>query len=512
MRVTNSMMFDMLTKDILRANEKLLGTYEEISSGKKINRPSDAPAKIPSIMVYNKILSGIEQYRRNIQFSRGELNTAEGALNGVTNSYSRLRELMLSSSTDTADDDSRTVASYEVNEIFNQLLSIGNTKVGDKYIFSGYLTTTQAFTSAGVYQGDTNELVVNIGADSTIKANVTGDDAFTYSDSTQLLSSVLSDPVGTGTFTFTVGSNNPVTVDITASNDEPKEVRDTINAPMTQFYASTANIGEGTLTLQVGNATPQELVVTSSNNTPTLLAAAINALNMGIEASLATDTVTTQERILFRPTITPGETITIDVSLDTDENDLDTGGLSGLLHTPQKSNLTENAIGVRATVINDTAGSRLLFRPTTEGTSYTIATNDDDLADTDTSGLSQLYHASSAATNLSSTMNVFTIVDHLYNSLQTNDRDGIDVSIALLDGASDQLLNIVAEVGGRQNKINLQEEWTEGFSVEATTLLSEMEDADMIEVSTALAKQQVTLQALQLATSKVFELNIFNLI
>ncbi len=511
MRVTNSMMFDMLTRDILRANEKLLRTYEEISSGKKINRPSDDPAKIPSIMVYKKILSGIEQYRRNIQFARGELNIAEGALNGVTNSYSRLRELALSSASDTADDDSRNVTSYEVNEIFNQLLSIGNTKVGDKYIFSGYLTTTQAFTSAGVYQGDTNDLVVNIGADSTIKANITGDAAFTYSDSTQLLSSVLSDPVGTGTFTFTVGSNNPVTVDITASNDEPKEIRDTINAPMTQFYASAANIGEGTLTLRVGNGTAQELVVTNANNTPTLLAAAINALNMGIDARLVTDTTTTQQRILFRPT-TPGETITIDVFADTDKDDLDTGGLSGLLHTPVKSNLTENALGVRATVINDTAGSRLLFRPTTEGTSYTIATNDDDLDDTDTSGLSQLYHASSVATNLSSTMNVFTIVDHLYNSLRTNDRDGIDVSIALLDGASDQLLNIMAEVGGRQNKINLQEEWTESFNLEATTLLSDMEDADMIEVTTALVKQQVTLQALQLATSKVFELNIFNLI
>lgn len=512
MRVTNSMMFDMLTRDILRANEKLLRTYEEISSGKKINRPSDDPAKIPSIMVYKKILSGIEQYRRNIQFARGELNTSEGALNGVTNSYSRLRELALSSVSDTSDDDSRNVTSYEVNEIFNQLLSIGNTKIGDKYIFSGYLTTTQAFTSAGVFQGDTNELVVNIGADSTIKANVTGDDAFTYSDSTQLLSSVLSDPaVGTGTLTFTVGSNNPVTVDITASNDEPKEVRDTINAPMTQFYASTANIGEGVLTLQVGNGTVQELTITSSNNTPTLLAAAINALNMGIDARLVTDTTTTQQRILFRPT-TPGETITIDVFADTDDDDLDTGGLSGLLHTPQKSNLTENALGIKATVINDTAGSRLLFRPTTEGTSYTIGTDDDDLDDTDTSGLSQLYHASSAATNLSSTMNVFTIVDHFYNSLRTNDRDGIDVSIALLDGASDQLLNVMAELGGRQNRINLQEEWTESFNLEATTLLSDMEDADIIEVTTALVKQQVTLQALQLATSKVFELNIFNLI
>ncbi len=285
-------------------------------------------------------------------------------------------------------------------------------------------------------------------------------------------------------------------------------IRDTINAPMTGLYAPTDTIGTGTLSFKVVEADAVTLTVDSTNNTPALLRDAINALGAGIEARIATDTVTSEQRLLFRPVV-PDTAYSIEVSGDGDGNDRDTAGLSALLHTEQLSNLTTNALGIEALVINETQGKRHIFDIKYENTTLTIDvddTNDGDYTDaqdTDATGLSRLYHASSTTTNLNTSISFFTIFDHLTNSLTTNDAVGIRVSSLLLDSALDKVINVRADVGSRIKYIEDHQLSLEDDYIFFSTNLSKFEEVDIAVAATEMTKVQASLEAMRLASVRM---------
>jgi flagellin-like hook-associated protein FlgL len=287
-----------------------------------------------------------------------------------------------------------------------------------------------------------------------------------------------------------------------------EQIRDTINAPMSKAYAATDTIGTGTLTLNAGTADAVTLTVDSTNNTPARLRDAINALGAGIEARIATDTVTSEQRLLFRPTV-PDTVYSIEVSDDADGNNRDTAGLSALLHTEKLSNLTVNALGIEALAINDTQGKRLLFDIKDKNAALTIDvddTNDGDYTDaqdTDTTGLSRLYHASDTTTNLNTSISFFTILDHLTNSLTTNDAVGIRGSSLLIDSALDKVLNVRADVGSRIKYIEDHKFALEDDHIFFSTHLSSFEEADIASAATEMAKVQASLEAMRISSIRM---------
>ncbi|MBI5598585.1 MAG: flagellar hook-associated protein FlgL [Deltaproteobacteria bacterium] len=107
-------------------------------------------------------------------------------------------------------------------------------------------------------------------------------------------------------------------------------------------------------------------------------------------------------------------------------------------------------------------------------------------------------------------VDIYKIVGDFKTALETNNVAGLQTAIDDLDKAASQINDITAETGARMNRLDSEKDMIDGFSLEARTLLSGIEDADLAKVSIALATQQTTLQALQAAISKVFELNIFN--
>ncbi len=178
MRVTNKMLLSTLFNDISKTNTRLLKSYGQLASGKKINTPSDDPLAVHGILQYKRVISDTEQYQRNIQHAEGYLATSEAVISETTNNLSRLRELAVSQATGTATPETRLDTSFEVGELFNELISTGNSKFGDRYLFAGYLSDTVPFTSSGVYGGDSNETALQIGPSTTFSYGVTGNKLF----------------------------------------------------------------------------------------------------------------------------------------------------------------------------------------------------------------------------------------------------------------------------------------------------------------------------------------------
>ena len=178
MRISTGTIFDGLISDIRRNVEDLLEIQERLATGRKINRPSDDPVRVHRIIEYGETLSSMDQYMRNIDYAKDYLAVVDKVLGQATGILVRLKEIAVGQATATATAQTREYAAYEVGELYNQMVAIGNTRLGERYIFAGYLYTTQPFDTSGNYWGDTNETSLKIGAGNTFTYGFTGAKVF----------------------------------------------------------------------------------------------------------------------------------------------------------------------------------------------------------------------------------------------------------------------------------------------------------------------------------------------
>ena len=178
MRVTNNMMFNSLREGMANAAERLLQVHQMLSTGQRLTKPSDDPVAMTISSGYKNVLNGLEQFERNIEFSENYLANVDTALYSLNDTMVRLKELAIQSRNETMDAQARFAFSYEVEGLLEHLINVGNTKVGDVYLFSGFLSDTASFDAAGNYNGDTNESKVFIGRGTTFTYGITGDRIF----------------------------------------------------------------------------------------------------------------------------------------------------------------------------------------------------------------------------------------------------------------------------------------------------------------------------------------------
>jgi flagellar hook-associated protein 3 FlgL len=179
MRITQTILYDTFVNDIMRMQRSIYEYSKKLSSGKEVNAPSDDPVKTNAILTSDTLLANLNQYQRNIDSTLTYLATAEQTFSGTKDVLIRLQEVTAAMATGTVDANARSNSAIEVQTLLDQLISFGNTQVGGKYIFSGYLTDTAAFDAVGVYGGDTNKHQVRMDANSTVTIGVNGGEVFT---------------------------------------------------------------------------------------------------------------------------------------------------------------------------------------------------------------------------------------------------------------------------------------------------------------------------------------------
>jgi len=96
----------------------------------------------------------------------------------VSNILSSIQQLAIEQASSTVNSDSRTSASETVNDLMQQLVTLGNTKVGDTYIFGGTKANSPAYAADGTFQGSTQVGQVAIDSSTTVAAGISGQTIF----------------------------------------------------------------------------------------------------------------------------------------------------------------------------------------------------------------------------------------------------------------------------------------------------------------------------------------------
>ncbi|MFQ5780135.1 MAG: flagellar hook-associated protein FlgL [Nitrospiria bacterium] len=162
MRISERMLFNSVMNRLQRQTVTLFKTEEQVSSGKKINHPSDDPIGQAQVLNFEKSLSTADQHLRNIDQVKSFLSVSETALQTVQNQLLRAHEVavQMANATYTAAD--RTDAAREVRQIYDQLIAVANTTHAGQYIFAGNKVSTRPFVSQGAYIGTPVSLPVTI--------------------------------------------------------------------------------------------------------------------------------------------------------------------------------------------------------------------------------------------------------------------------------------------------------------------------------------------------------------
>jgi flagellar hook-associated protein 3 FlgL len=181
MRVTNKLMADTVTGNLFKKIEQLFKAQNTVSSGKRIIKPSDDPIGVCRVLDYRKTLCAIDQYNRNIAHGESWLNVTDSTLNTAGDLLIRAKELALSQANATSTADTRESVAEEVKNIYDNLLQLANTKLGDSYIFAGHKTDTPPFSRDDDYiishNGDAEVTDITCAAESTLS----GGEYFTLS-------------------------------------------------------------------------------------------------------------------------------------------------------------------------------------------------------------------------------------------------------------------------------------------------------------------------------------------
>ena len=164
----------------LRLNlEVMARAQQEAVTGRRVTRISDAPMDAAKIMQIDAQLGDLDQYRRNGVTAGVRLTTEDSVLTTVHDLVIRAKALAVSAMAVGPDDPSRQAALAELAQIHEQIVSHGNTKLGNEYIFGGGQTGLPPFDAEGTYTGDGDTRRVEIDEGITTETNHTGDPLFT---------------------------------------------------------------------------------------------------------------------------------------------------------------------------------------------------------------------------------------------------------------------------------------------------------------------------------------------
>jgi len=177
------MFFDKASNQLGSIQGSLAKTQEQLSTGKQINKPSDAPDKASLITRLQSEMSRQASYQGNLDAVNIRLQAQETALTNTSDVMYRFKELAVQAANDTLSNADRNTIAMEMTQLREQILSMANSQDSNgNYLFAGSRVSQAPFGEDAkgrvVYQGDQSRMMVPVGDNRRMSLNIPGSDAF----------------------------------------------------------------------------------------------------------------------------------------------------------------------------------------------------------------------------------------------------------------------------------------------------------------------------------------------
>lgn len=174
MRVTPGMTADNALYNIQQGRSKLDKLQEQIATDSMINRPSDDPVSTRQILALQNGVTQGDQYLSNIEKSNVWLKVTNTALTGMSSIMTQVKTIASNMISTSSDPNMVANATDNLTKLKEQLIDLGNTQIGNQYVFGGFDNSTAPFDATGNFGGTEDAIKTSIGSSSPVTINITG--------------------------------------------------------------------------------------------------------------------------------------------------------------------------------------------------------------------------------------------------------------------------------------------------------------------------------------------------
>lgn len=498
MRVTSQTQQRNALNNIFRITENMFNAQKEITSGKKISKPSDDPSGMRDTLALRTNIKQIKQFDRNINGNQLFLSRGESALDAIGVGLSRAKELSMVELGGLSTSETRGYAKTELDNIISKVLQDANTKVRNMYIFSGTDVNTTPFelSASGavyIYNGNSDNLMVQIEEDININVNIPGSEVLgTDLDPDLNTSTNVSDLNGgtgitEGSFSITdrAGTNGTVTI---TSSMTLANVITAIGNVSSNLTASINSSGNGITITDTSSVITNSLTVSEVDGGATALSLGIvgkkdgNIEGMDLNAALSASTLISE--------LNGGDGLTLgDINIIN-------GSASSAVSLSSATTIAEvisliNNSGNNVTASIDSAGNSLQV---VSNSSSTIAVVSNVGTDTTAEEL-----------GIGGGRNVINTLFKLKQAMEYDDTFAILGSLANLDSGLETINESRAIYGAVARRVISTEATHQQNIVNQKDQISNIEGADLVEAASEFAAMEAALQASLSSTARIIQ-------
>jgi len=194
MRITQGIMTGHLIRNLSRTLREIDQLEQQVTSGKKVTKPSDDPIAMDDSLRLRSGLAEIEQFLKNAESATSWVNLTESALQDTIKVIHRVKEIATEGANGTQTSESREAAAKEVDQLAGELVQLANSSLSGRYIFAGSKTAQPPYVAAtDMWKGDDRSVNFGIGPGITIDVNTIGSDVFTGTGTARSLFALLKD-------------------------------------------------------------------------------------------------------------------------------------------------------------------------------------------------------------------------------------------------------------------------------------------------------------------------------
>ena len=178
------MTYDLLA-NINASKERILQLQAQLSSMKRVLKPSDDPQAAQMIMRLSGMLDRNAQYQKNIGEGQSAMDTTNTAFTRFSDLMDQTRQVMTGAINNP---DPSALASYgdQIDQLISDAVDTANTQFNGRYVFGGTQTTSPPFILAADRSavttnpnGVTGTIHYAVGEGVTATVNIDGQEAFT---------------------------------------------------------------------------------------------------------------------------------------------------------------------------------------------------------------------------------------------------------------------------------------------------------------------------------------------
>ncbi len=211
-----------ILQDIQQSDSSLQTAFQQVSTGQKVNLPSDNPAAAAAELQVQAQSANVDQYTTNSESALSQAQLGDSVLTSVVSLLNKAVTLGTEGANSTSSPADRASISTDVQGLLSNVVSLANTTFQGISIFGGTVSSQAAFTAdptsatGYTYNGNNTVNQVQVGDSLSVQTNIPGSTLFTNPNASVLgalsnlstaLSSGTSADIGTATAAVTTALN-----------------------------------------------------------------------------------------------------------------------------------------------------------------------------------------------------------------------------------------------------------------------------------------------------------------